>query len=68
MTYTSQSFLPAAPSSAQRLGAGQAARLGSAGASNLDMDIGVKGKGSIRTLIRLANSRALDEEDSVVQE
>ena len=31
--------------------------------SALDMDIRVKGKGSIRTLIRLANSRALNEEE-----
>ena len=30
------------------------------------MNISVKGKGSIRTLIRLANSRALNEEDEEV--
>ena len=30
---------------------------------NHDVDIRVKGKGSIRTLIRLANTRALSEED-----
>ena len=30
--------------------------------SGIDMGINVKGKGSIRTLIRLANTRAMDEE------
>ena len=29
--------------------------------SNIDMDIRIKGKSSIRTLIRLANTRAVDE-------
>ena len=36
--------------------------------SNFDMDIRVKGKGSIRTLIRLANTRALNEEDQNTQD
>jgi len=32
------------------------------------MDIRVKGMGSIRTLIRLANSRALNAEEEPIQE
>jgi len=36
--------------------------------SNFEMDIRVKGKGSIRTLIRLANTRALNEEDQNTQD
>ena len=39
---------------------------GNARQSQMDMNISVKGKGSIRTLIRLANSRALNEEDEEV--
>ena len=33
--------------------------------SNMDMDIRVKGKSSIRTLIRLANTRAVNEDEEV---
>ena len=36
-------------------------RLGVSRTHKIDMDIKVKGKGSIRTLIRLANSRAINE-------
>ena len=64
MTYISHSYLPQATSSRPYRNVGTAvssSRNNLLGAVTGDMDIQVKGKSSIRTLIRLANSRALSE-------
>ena len=66
MTYISHSYLPATSQSHNRphrnVGtAASSSRNNLLGATTGEMDIQVKGKSSIRTLIRLANSRALSE-------
>lgn len=48
--YTSHSYMPQ----------GITSRMAASRQNHMDMDIQVKGKGSIRTLIRLANSRAIN--------